>query len=103
MFEYNQKKNPENKCYGIFKWYLQESNQGHKDFQSFALPTELRYLCKAVANINPFLVFARQNAEKNKYFLDFRVVKIYLFYNQYNTYNLPYNNFSFCNFTAFKL
>ncbi len=25
-------------------WYLQESNQGHKDFQSFALPTELRYL-----------------------------------------------------------
>ena len=26
-----------------FKWYLQESNQGHKDFQSFALPTELRY------------------------------------------------------------
>ncbi len=29
----------------IFLWYLQESNQGHKDFQSFALPTELRYLC----------------------------------------------------------
>ena len=32
-------------------WYLQESNQGHKDFQSFALPTELRYLealCKRV-------------------------------------------------------
>gem|GEM_PF-1865093 len=26
-----------------FLWYLQESNQGHKDFQSFALPTELRY------------------------------------------------------------
>ena len=24
-------------------WCLQESNQGHKDFQSFALPTELRY------------------------------------------------------------
>ena len=27
-----------------FKWYLQESNQGHTDFQSVALPTELRYL-----------------------------------------------------------
>ena len=27
-------------------WYLQESNQGHKDFQSFALPTELRYHSK---------------------------------------------------------
>ena len=30
--------------YGNFKWYLQESNQGHTDFQSVALPTELRYL-----------------------------------------------------------
>ena len=29
---------------GFFKWYLQESNQGHTDFQSVALPTELRYL-----------------------------------------------------------
>ena len=29
--------------YRVKKWYLQESNQGHKDFQSFALPTELRY------------------------------------------------------------
>ncbi len=25
------------------KWYHQESNRGHKDFQSFALPTELWY------------------------------------------------------------
>ena len=24
-----------------FKWCHQESNRGHKDFQSFALPTEL--------------------------------------------------------------
>ena len=24
-----------------FVWYHQESNRGHKDFQSFALPTEL--------------------------------------------------------------
>ena len=31
-------------------WYHQESNQGHKDFQSFALPTELWYQ-KAKANI----------------------------------------------------
>ena len=28
-------------------WYLQESNQGHTDFQSVALPTELRYLLSA--------------------------------------------------------
>ena len=25
----------------LFVWYHQESNRGHKDFQSFALPTEL--------------------------------------------------------------
>ena len=25
-------------------WCLQESNQGHTDFQSVALPTELRHL-----------------------------------------------------------
>ena len=27
---------------GGFSWFLQESNQGHTDFQSVALPTELR-------------------------------------------------------------
>lgn len=30
--------------YRFFKWYLQESNRGHTDFQSDALPTELRHL-----------------------------------------------------------
>ena len=30
----------------LCKWYHQESNRGHKDFQSFALPTELwHHLC----------------------------------------------------------
>lgn len=28
----------------ISTWFLQESNQGHTDFQSVALPTELRNL-----------------------------------------------------------
>ena len=32
-------------------WYLQGSNQGHMDFQSIALPSELRYLTNAGANI----------------------------------------------------
>lgn len=43
-------------------WYLQESNQGHKDFQSFALPTELRYqlFCFASANIETFLQLTKQ-------------------------------------------
>ena len=42
------KKPCKSKTYRVFKWYLQESNQGHKDFQSFALPTELRYLFESV-------------------------------------------------------
>ena len=32
-------------------WYLQESNQGHIDFQSIALPTELRYQRNRGANL----------------------------------------------------
>ena len=36
-----QKKHPE--YLNASLWYLQESNQGHTDFQSVALPTELRY------------------------------------------------------------
>ena len=35
-------------------WYLQGSNQGHTDFQSVALPSELRYLADAGANIERF-------------------------------------------------
>ncbi len=35
-------KNPQHLLW-VFLWYLQESNQGHTDFQSVALPTELRY------------------------------------------------------------
>lgn len=27
----------------FYLWYLQGSNQGHTDFQSVALPSELRY------------------------------------------------------------
>ena len=34
------KKNDLHRCKS-FSWYHQESNRGHKDFQSFALPTEL--------------------------------------------------------------
>ena len=38
----NNKKRELHRCNSlIFKWYHQESNRGHKDFQSFALPTEL--------------------------------------------------------------
>ena len=37
----------------IFRWCHQESNRGHKDFQSFALPTELWHhrICNALFSI----------------------------------------------------
>ncbi len=40
-------------------WYLQGSNQGHMDFQSIALPSELRYLAFAGANIESFFVYPK--------------------------------------------
>ena len=39
-----QNKNPSKNAIFEGKWFLQESNQGHTDFQSVALPTELRNL-----------------------------------------------------------
>ncbi len=36
-------KKSQSKRLGLFMWYPQESNQGHMDFQSIALPTELGY------------------------------------------------------------
>ncbi len=50
-----------------FLWCHQESNRGHKDFQSFALPTELwhpSFLTKAGAKVLLFF-------ELTKYFDDF--------------------------------
>ena len=42
------------------KWCHRESNQGHKDFQSFALPTELWHRCLiASANVRVFFNSAR--------------------------------------------
>ena len=57
-----------------FKWCHQESNRGHKDFQSFALPTELWhqhfYVCNqcfsiAVAKVRKLLELANILAKKN--------------------------------------
>ena len=45
-------------------WYLQGSNQGHMDFQSIALPSELRYLAYAGANIESFLIYPKQILKK---------------------------------------
>ena len=56
MVEVFFKKNPI-QLNGIV-WYLQESNQGHTDFQSVALPTELRYLLSA-SKIDSILLFPK--------------------------------------------
>ncbi len=37
----NGRKKASRRCERLFWWCHRESNQGHKDFQSFALPTEL--------------------------------------------------------------
>lgn len=38
---HTQYKNESHIAATLVLWYHQESNRGHKDFQSFALPTEL--------------------------------------------------------------
>ena len=40
---------------GLFLWYLLELNQGHMDFQSIALPPELRHQCKSECKDITFL------------------------------------------------
>ncbi len=35
--------NQSTRVFYFLMWYRAESNRRHKDFQSFALPTELRY------------------------------------------------------------
>ena len=50
--------------YVFKKWYHLESNQGHMDFQSIALPTELWHqLIFETAKLNIFL--SQQNTERN--------------------------------------
>ena len=43
------------------KWCHQESNRGHKDFQSFALPTELWHHCFSFAGAKVGKVFEFAN------------------------------------------
>ena len=47
-------------------WYLQGSNQGHMDFQSIALPSELRYRAVHIAGakIESFFVYPKHFKKK---------------------------------------
>ncbi len=57
------------------KWCHQESNRGHKDFQSFALPTELWHLVLITgAKVNIVFNFTRIRWEKNRIVLKGREV-----------------------------
>ena len=49
-------KNPNSEMESGLMWCHQESNRGHKDFQSFALPSELwhHYFLFAVAKVDIF-------------------------------------------------
>ena len=66
-------------------WYLQESNQGHMDFQSIALPTELRYRSNAGANIEWFLIYTKQLVKKSVVFLQFKFITMLLVIDVGNT------------------
>ena len=52
-------------------WCHQESNRGHKDFQSFALPTELwhHHLLIAIAKVETFFESSKYFREKMLIFL----------------------------------
>ncbi len=56
---------------GFFWWCLQESNQGHKDFQSFALPTELRHQLLKCGCKYIFIFIIRQKKNYKKWFCKF--------------------------------
>ena len=45
-------------------WYLQESNQGHMDFQSIALPTELRYRAQCGCKYKMIFNLTKTNTKK---------------------------------------
>ena len=50
-------------CEASCLWCHQESNRGHKDFQSFALPTELWHqFLFASANLRVILILAKRRA-----------------------------------------
>ena len=49
-------------------WCHQESNRGHKDFQSFALPTELWYHCFLIAFAKVMLFYLSAKLFANNLF-----------------------------------
>ena len=65
----NKKTSYQSNCFFLL-WCHQESNRGHKDFQSFALPTELwhHHFLFASAKVRPFFDNAKFFERKNDYF-----------------------------------
>ena len=59
---YKTKKRPTHRK--SLSWCHQESNRGHKDFQSFALPTELWHQSFATAKVEIIFLSAKSLDEK---------------------------------------
>ena len=53
-------------CVSFFVWCHQESNRGHKDFQSFALPTELWHLLDFGCKGSAYFGICKRKGEKNR-------------------------------------
>ena len=54
-------------------WYHQESNRGHKDFQSFALPTELWHQHCFLFAVAKVRLFPETQAKSSKKVLPFNI------------------------------
>ena len=54
-------------------WYRRESNQWHEDFQSSALPTELRYLPFCGCKNTTFFSIGKKKTSKTEKFLFFEI------------------------------
>ena len=59
-------------------WYLQESNQGHTDFQSVALPTELRHQHIRAANLRELFILQKEILKNLKLKLDMRYLVTFI-------------------------
>ena len=64
----------------LYVWCDQESNRGHKDFQSFALPTELshHFAFKSGAKLQHFIDITKFLYKKMLFFLHF-TIKDYIY------------------------
>ena len=74
----------------LFLWYLPDLNWGHTDFQSVALPTELRYLL----NFSGAKIIRFYDIERILYHSFLKIKILYIYIIQYQSYNKFLHPFS---------